>query len=426
MESFLKIRMFTFDIVIVGAGVAGLYCGIELAKKGKSVCILEKYNYVGGRVVTFHKGELSWENGAGRIADSHTMVHSLLSKYGLKTFPLSDKQLFIESDGTAHINRFESIFEAILKEVNELDAELLRTHTLEQLLKRIYGEAKAVHLLAGFPYRAEVSVLRADLGISAFSKGGEMGSYKGYSVVDGGLSRLTDAMAKEFKKCGGTLKTGYEMIGLSQPHAQMQVSIECRVEKKSADVVYANNVILALHSSALKACPDTRHFPALKHLVMCPLLRTYAVFPLKNGIPWFAGLERCVSAGPVRYFIPVNEKKGIAMVSYTDADNAARLMKIMDDKGEEALGKYIMEELGKMFPDRDIPQYTFFKAHPWTHGCTYWTPGNYDPVILSKEAMHPDKYLPSVYVCGESFSMKQAWMEGALEHAATMLKKWFD
>jgi protoporphyrinogen oxidase len=426
MESFLKIRMFTFDIVIVGAGVAGLYCGIELAKKGKSVCILEKYNYVGGRVVTFHKGELSWENGAGRIADSHTMVHSLLSKYGLKTFPLSDKQLFIESDGTAHINRFESIFEAILKEVNELDAELLRTHTLEQLLKRIYGEAKAVHLLAGFPYRAEVSVLRADLGISAFSKGGEMGSYKGYSVVDGGLSRLTDAMAKEFKKCGGTLKTGYEMIGLSQPHAQMQVSIECRVEKKSADVVYANNVILALHSSALKACPDTRHFPALKHLVMCPLLRTYAVFPLKNGIPWFAGLERCVSAGPVRYFIPVNEKKGIAMVSYTDADNAARLMKIMDDKGEEALGKYIMEELGKMFPDRDIPQYTFFKAHPWTHGCSYWTPGNYDPVILSKEAMHPDKYLPSVYVCGESFSMKQAWMEGALEHAATMLKKWFD
>jgi len=418
--------MFTFDIVIVGAGVAGLYCGIELAKKGKSVCILEKYNYVGGRVVTFHKGELSWENGAGRIADSHTMVHSLLSKYGLKTFPLSDKQLFIESDGTAHINRFESIFEAILKEVNELDAELLRTHTLEQLLKRIYGEAKAVHLLAGFPYRAEVSVLRADLGISAFSKGGEMGSYKGYSVVDGGLSRLTDAMAKEFKKCGGTLKTGYEMIGLSQPHAQMQVSIECRVEKKSADVVYANNVILALHSSALKACPDTRHFPALKHLVMCPLLRTYAVFPLKNGIPWFAGLERCVSAGPVRYFIPVNEKKGIAMVSYTDADNAARLMKIIDDKGEEALGKYIMEELGKMFPDRDIPQYTFFKAHPWTHGCTYWTPGNYDPVILSKEAMHPDKYLPSVYVCGESFSMKQAWMEGALEHAATMLKKWFD
>ena len=418
--------MFTFDIVIVGAGIAGLYCGIQLAKKGKSVCILEKYNYVGGRIVTYHKGELSWENGAGRISDSHTMVHSLLSQYGLKTFPLSDKQLFIENDGTVHVNHFESIFEAVVKELSELDPELLRTHTLEQLLKRIYGEAKAARLLAHFPYRAEVSVLRADLGISAFSKGGEMGSYKGYSVVDGGLSRLTDAMATDFKKKGGVIKTEYEMIGLSQPHAQMKVAIECRVEKKSVDVIYANKVILALHSSALKACPDTRHFPPLKHLVMCPLMRTYAIFPLKDGISWFAGLDRCISAGPIRYFIPVNEKKGIAMVSYTDADDAARLMKIMDDKGEEALGNYIMEELGKMFPDRHIPPYTFFKAHPWTYGCSYWTPCSYDPVNMSKSAMHPDKYMPSVYVCGESFSLKQAWMEGAVEHASDMLNKYFN
>jgi len=411
--------MVTFDIVIVGAGLAGLYCGIQLAKKGKSVCILEKYNYLGGRVVTYHKGGLSWEIGAGRISDSHTMVHSLLSQYGLKTFPLSDKQLFIESDGTAHVNRFESIFEAVLKEVSDLPAELLGTHTLEQLLKRIYGEAKAMRLLSGFPYRAEVSVLRADLGIKAFLKGGEMGSYKGYSVVVGGLSKLIDAMVKEFKKNGGIIKTNCEMIGLSQ--GESQVLIKCR------DTVFnANKVILALHSSALKACPDTRHFPALKHLVMCPLMRTYAVFPLKDGKPWFAGLERCVSAGPIRYFIPINEKKGIAMVSYTDADNAGFLIKMMDTKGEEALGKYIMEELGKMFPDRDIPPYTLFKAHPWYSGCSYWTAGSYDPVIMSEEAMHPDTSMPSVYVCGESFSLKQAWMEGALEHASDMLNKYFN
>ena len=411
--------MFTFDIVIVGAGIAGLYCGIQLAKKGKSVCILEKYNYIGGRVVTYHKGELSWENGAGRISDSHTMVHSLLSQYGLKTFPLSDKQLFIESDGTAHVNRFENVFEAILKEISDLPYQLLATHTLEQLLKRVYGEAKAMRLLTGFAYRAEVSVLRADLAIKAFSKDGEMGSYKGYSVVIGGLSKLIDAMVKEFKKNGGILKTECEMIGLSQ--GASQALIKCR------DTVFnANKVILALHSSALKACPDTRHFPALKHLVMCPLMRTYAVFPLKDGKPWFAGLERCVSAGPIRYFIPINEKKGIAMVSYTDADNADYLIKMMDNKGEEALGKYIIEELGKMFPDRDIPPYTLFKAHPWYSGCSYWTAGSYDPVIMSEEAMHPDTSMPSVYVCGESFSLKQAWMEGALEHASDMLNKYFN
>lgn len=425
MESILKIRMFNFDIVIVGAGLAGLYCGIELAKKGKSVCILEKYKYLGGRVVTYHEGQYSWEIGAGRISDSHTLVHSLLSRYGLKTYPLSEKQTFVEHNGEQRENKFSTMIQPILKEISELPKKVLENHTLEEIMKSIYGEARADELLAEFPYRAELSVLRADLGITAFTEG-EMSTYKGYSVVVGGLSSLIDAMANEFKKKGGVIKLNYEMVGLSQPDPHSKVVIECRVEKSAADVVYANKLILALHSSALKSCPDTRHFPALKHIVMCPLLRTYGVFPTHSGSAWFAGLDRCITAGPVRYFIPIDEKKGVAMVSYTDADDANYLIKLLKRHGEEALGEFILKELRAMFPDRVIPKYTFFKAHPWYSGCSYWTPGDYEPERLSQESMHPDKYLPSVYVCGESFSMKQAWMEGALEHASDMIKKYFD
>ena len=424
MESLLKIRMFNFDIVIVGAGLAGLYCGIELAKKGKSVCILEKYKYLGGRVVTYHEGDYSWEIGAGRISDSHTMVHSLLTRYGLKTYPLSDKQTFVEDNGAQRENKFTTMIQPILREISELPAKVLEKHTLEEIMKSIYGEVKTHELLSEFPYRAEVSVLRADLGIAAFTQG-EMSSYKGYSVVGGGLSLLIDAMANEFKKAGGVIKLNYEMVGLSQPDAHSKVVIECRVEKSAADVVFANKVILALHSSALKSCPDTRHFPALKHLVMCPLLRTYGVFPTHSGSAWFSGFNTCVTAGPVRYFIPIDEKKGVAMVSYTDADDAHYLIKMLNKEGEAALGEFILKELRSMFPDLVIPKYTLFKAHPWYAGCTYWTPGDYDPELMSEESMHPDKNMPSVYVCGESFSMKQAWMEGALEHASDMIKKYF-
>lgn len=425
MESLLKIRMFNFDIVIVGAGLAGLYCGIELAKKGKSVCILEKYKYLGGRVVTYNQGQYSWEIGAGRIADSHTRVHSLLSHYGLKTYPLSEKQIFVEQNGEQRDNNFTTLFQPILRELSELPISVLEKYTLEEIMKSIYGEAKTRELVAEFPYRAELSVLRADLGIAAFTEG-EMSSYKGYSVVGGGLSLLIEAMANEFKKKGGVIKLNYEMVGLSQPDAHSKVVIECRVEKHAADVVYAKKVILALHSSALKSCPDTRHFPALKHLVMCPLLRTYGVFPTENGSAWFAGLDRCVTDGPVRYFIPIDDKKGVAMVSYTDANDANYLIKMLNRQGEAALSEFILNELRSMFPDRVIPKYTLFKAHPWYAGCTYWTPGDYDPELMSQEAMHPDKFMPSVYVCGESFSMKQAWMEGALEHASDMLKKYFN
>ena len=425
MESSLKIRMFNFDIVIVGAGIAGLYCGIELAKKGKSVCILEKYSYLGGRVVTYHQGKISWENGAGRISDSHRLVHSLLKRYGLKTYPLSEKQLFIDEDGSQSINTFPTLFQPILKEISNLPSDILSNTTLEQIMEKTYGVKKAHALLAEFPYRAEVSVLRADLAIKAFTNTGEMSSYGGYSVVVGGLSLLIQAMANEFKKHGGIIKMGYEMIGISQNDKHTKVAIECRVDRRSADVIYANQVILALHAAALKSCPDTRHFPPLKHLVMKPLLRTYAIFPIENGSSWFVDLERCVTAGPIRYFIPIDVKKGVAMVSYTDADDAEFLMKKLEKEGEEALGQFRVGELRAMFPSRYIPNYLFFKAHPWYSGCTYWTPGDYDPQRLSKEVMHPDKYLPSVYVCGESFSLKQAWMEGALEHASDMLKKYF-
>ena len=64
--------MSSYDLIIVGGGIAGLRVGIEAlkARPGINCCILEKYAYIGGRIVTFRKnipriGEVQWENGAG-------------------------------------------------------------------------------------------------------------------------------------------------------------------------------------------------------------------------------------------------------------------------------------------------------------------------------------------------------------------------
>lgn len=416
----------SYDVVIVGAGIAGLRCGIALAKQKKRVCLLEKYGYVGGRVVTYKKDGYQWENGAGRIQDSHTKVHALLKKYGLTTVKLGTDQLFIPKSGNeadAVPNTFEEQFAAILNEIKKLPAATLANHTLEQLCKSILGEAQAIRLLHQFPYRAEVTVMRADMAIKSFE--GEMGSYEGYSVCKEGLSALTDHMAKEFEDLGGVILTRHEMIGLEEING---VQVKCKVGSKqegfSETIVTGDKCILALHSAALKECDSTRHFEVLKHLVMCPLLRTYGVFPVSRGKSWFAGLPRVVTGNSVRYFIPVSAST--AMVSYTDADDAFRMIQMMDKKGEKALGAYILRELRTMFPERDIPNYLFFKAHPWTYGCTYWTPGDYTVEKMSKDCMRPDiKGLPSVYLCGESFSLRQAWMEGALEHADALLKRYF-
>ena len=64
-------------IVIIGAGMAGLVAGYELAQLGHDVTILEARTHPGGRVRTlrepFSDGQFA-EAGAARIPDDHDLT----------------------------------------------------------------------------------------------------------------------------------------------------------------------------------------------------------------------------------------------------------------------------------------------------------------------------------------------------------------
>ena len=103
------------------------------------------------------------------------------------------------------------------------------------------------------------------------------------------------------------------------------------------------------------------------------------------------------------------------MISYTDGRDAEKFLKMGDTgHGQEAVD-IVMRDLRELFPDRNIPDPEMWRVHGWSEGCTYWVPGDYDPFAESRAA-HTSHGIPGVYVVGESFSMRQAWIEGALEH----------
>jgi monoamine oxidase len=108
-------------------------------------------------------------------------------------------------------------------------------------------------------------------------------------------------------------------------------------------------------------------------------------------------------------------------MSYTDTQDAAYWIRKLKTVGEKKVGEEMLAELRKLIRPTIPPPY-FMKAHAWDYGVTYWLPGRYDPAELSKEALRPIPAMPNVHLCGESFSLRQGWMEGALEHAATLLK----
>jgi monoamine oxidase len=126
-----------------------------------------------------------------------------------------------------------------------------------------------------------------------------------------------------------------------------------------------------------------------------------------------------VTPSPNRFIIPGG--KGIIQISYTDSRDAEPLIALLKEKGERALGEFLVKELAAVL-GHPVPPPLFVRAHKWKEAVTYWLPGDYSPQEMSKAACNPlPETLPNLYLCGESYSLRQCWVEGALEHAQQML-----
>lgn len=412
----------SYDILIIGAGIAGLYTAIEcLKRKPKSrVALAESYHIAGGRMSTFSADisgvHYQWEMGGARISEHHTMLLKLFKKYGLETFPIEGAPQFKESGAwSLEPDNFGRAIPITFGPLANLPKEILGTKTLRQLLSTVLTPKELEGLLIRHPYRGELDTMRADIALGLFQN--EFGPSEKYVLCKQGLSTLIQKMVEDFEKRGGFLFLKHKLLEIRGDHEF--------IFKKSGDtseiVFQAAKAVFAIPSPALARLAPFASWPTLKHLAMKPLLRIYAVFPKgPNGKQWFEGLTKIVTAQRPRYIIPASVENGSIQISYTDSTDAEPLMEILKKDGEAALGAEIVKDL-RVLLDKTIPDPLFVKAHPWHDGVTYWLPGDYSPAELSKKAIRPFRKKPW-FVVGESYSMRQGWMEGGLEHADSALR----
>jgi len=410
------------DLIIGGAGLAGLRIGIAVLKadRTKRVILLEKEKHTGGRVSTYYSSDhkIQWEMGAGRISTKHTKTLSLLKKYGLHTIPISSESDWMPDStrsGSAHQsipNPFTELCAIYLDPLKALDSHMLATHTIEQLLKKTVGPAHARRVSALFPYHAETHTLRADLALRSFDE--EMGHHD-FVVCKEGLSALTSAMAAEFLERGGEIHHGITITGVNKKGNRMVVDVEHNHDTQKYKGMYEGTaVVLTMPCDVLKKITMPSVLPVLpvfKHLAMEPLVRIYAIFPLQNGKPWFPQ-TKIVTDGPLRYIIPMNPKQGTIMISYMEGPDTDKWFHLPKEK----LTKELMKEVRRLFPHLTIPDPIMVKRYPWAQGCSYWLPGDYDVEEESHASLQPYPRIP-LFLAGESFAVKQCWMESALEQA---------
>lgn len=405
----------TYDICIIGAGIAGLYCARELQRKmpQAKICILEKYKGIGGRTYTYHTKvnglDISWEAGAGRIHNTHHQVLALLKEYGIDTIPIGGKIDWRTAGGVEPVD-FMQLFENL--GIPQLSDETLESMTIKQILQKSMGAKKTQDLLDRYEYRSELDTLKASNAL--YSLYHELGTHEGFCVVKGGFSVLIDKMKADIPRVDILLE--HEMADIKK-----EDFYEVLVKGKKS--IRAKRVIVAIPRNDLAEIPCFKGLPILEQVKMRPLVRMYAVFPLENGKAWFAGMNKFICNLPIRFVIPMDPTKGTIMISYTDGEEAEQWI-AKSKKNEKSVQKEVMTQIRSLFPGQKIPDPLFFKIHPWSDGCSYWVPGPsgpYDFNLVSKASVKPLPDMPELYMCNESWAYAQAWVKCSIDQAQKVI-----
>ena len=128
----------THDVIIVGAGAAGLSCAQDLIQNGLKVLILEARSRIGGRVFTLHPAEhrTSIELGAEFNHGYSTEVVNVLQNVHLPFYDANDEHFYLKNRKLAHRPHFWEELQELMKCLPKNKNQRQRTDTtVKEFLK---------------------------------------------------------------------------------------------------------------------------------------------------------------------------------------------------------------------------------------------------------------------------------------------------
>jgi hypothetical protein len=159
--------------------------------------------------------------------------------------------------------------------------------------------------------------------------------------------------------------------------------------------------------------------PMLNKIVCGSLCRIYMKFDKENI--WFRELPKCTTNNELRMVIPMDEKKGTIMISYSDNKYADYWKDVFEKEKEGGVIREITKRIKQVY-GIEMPPPRKTKVFHWQCGVGYWGVGAHSNMISERLVKpYPEQEL---YICGESYSaMGQQWIEGGMEMAERVVYK---
>jgi monoamine oxidase len=193
------------DVIIIGAGAAGLAASRELVVGGKKVFILEARNRIGGRIyaLTVPTFSIPLEAGVEFIHGEMPVTQSLLKEAGIPYYASEGNYYSIRNGKFQQSDSLGKTFSVIFEKAGSLKQDLPFAKFLEQYLnedkyKTIRETAKG--LAEGYDV-ADVQRVSTYALIEEWKDFGQSESYR----INGGHIKLAEFLSEEIKKQNGKI-----------------------------------------------------------------------------------------------------------------------------------------------------------------------------------------------------------------------------
>ena len=395
-----------YDIIIVGGGISGLFLAYKLMNTKLNILLIEGSDRYGGRIHTIYKDSYFYESGASRFCNKHNKLLTLIDELGLKQDIIEIPKEFdmIIHNKKIKINIY-NYFKKVLLESKEYKKEYLENITFFQLIINVYDFDTAELIKNVFGYDSELLNLNAHAAIAMFKK--DLFDDKAvYYLLKNGLSSMINKLVEVLEYSPYvTLNKKEELIEIEDDVIKTKKGLKYNYEK----------LILTIPKESLKKIEYLKDIKELESVRNIKLLRIY----MKYSKIWFKDIKRTSTNNYLRQIIPVDYDNGLIMVSYTDGYYGDMLMKLYN-RGKDELIKAVHKEIHELFGIKP-PEPDEVHVEYWENGCHFWDTGEdmnkvYDKILKPLD----DKEL---YICGESYCKRQAWMEGSLAMCYDVIKK---